>query len=155
MQARDISRWFGLLERQSQGYISFRLRESGLAYSEYVLLLHLYENEGVSQDEMAALLMVDKAAVARTSRCLEERGLLEKRQCKLDKRKKHLYCTAQAKEKKAFFLQILTEWIGFLCGGMDAAAADLFLQAFRQLAQRAKEADFAEIAAEGSGLACE
>lgn len=154
MQARDVSKWFGLLERQSQGYVSFRLRECGLAYSEYVLLLHLYENEGVSQDEMAAILMVDKAAVARTSRCLEERGLLVKRQCKLDKRKKHLYCTAQAKAQKAFFLRILEEWVGFLCSGLEEETAALALRGFRQLAQRAKEADFAEIAAERSGLPC-
>lgn len=152
MQARDISRWFGVLERQSQSYISYRLKEMQLTFSEYVLLLHLYENEGVSQEEMAALLMVDKAAVARTSRCLQERGLLRKRQCNLDKRKKHLYCTAEGKAAQPFFLKILKEWIDFLCAGMDEAAIKLLLQSFKTLAQRAKEADFSRVAARGGEL---
>lgn len=152
MQARDISRWFGCVERQSHSYVSYRLKETGLVYSEYVLLLHLYENEGISQDEMAALLLLDKAAVARTSRGLEERGLLQKRQCNLDKRKKHLYCTAKAKEKEAFFLQILEEWIDFLCGGLDESVVEKTLEGFRRLAQRAEAADFARIAAGRRGL---
>lgn len=56
------------------------LKQAGidLPYSQYVILKHLYEEDGMSQQELADLVFKDTAAVKRTLDILEKKGLVER-----------------------------------------------------------------------------
>lgn len=57
------------------------LKENGLdiQYSQYVVLRALYVGEGKSQNEIAALLRKDAAAIKRSIDYLEHKGFVERR----------------------------------------------------------------------------
>ena len=89
----NIGRWFSVLHRRSQIFVVEACEKLHLTYSEYVMLLRIYDHEGARQDELAAMLYLDKAVVTRTMTMLEKKGLVYREQDARDKRAKHVYLT--------------------------------------------------------------
>ena len=52
----NIGRWFSVLHRRSQIFVVEACEKLHLTYSEYVMLLRIYDHEGARQDELAAML---------------------------------------------------------------------------------------------------
>lgn len=151
MDYRNAARCFGILHRRSQAYIVQACEKLQLTFSEYVLLLKLYENEGISQEDMASLMYVDKAVVARTIKSLEVRGFVHRIQGKHDKRVKRIYTTVFAQEQEEFLQEVLDRWITYLSGGVENELIDGLLKGFQELARRAGDADLQRIVSEKNG----
>ncbi len=145
MDYRNAARVFGILDRRSQNYIVLACEKLQLTFLEYVLLRNLYDHEGIRQEDMAALMSVDKAVVARTIKLLEAKGLVRRVQGQRDKREKCIYVTDAGKAQEVFLRDIVRRWIDYLTEGLDAAAFKALLQSFSQLAARAQSADFEQI----------
>ena len=97
----NIGRWFSVLHRRSQIFVVEACEKLHLTYSEYVMLLRIYDHEGARQDELAAMLYLDKAVVTRTMTMLEKKGLVYREQDARDKRAKHVYLTDYGKKQHA------------------------------------------------------
>lgn len=145
MNHRNIGKWFHILERRSQMYIAKSCEAIGISAQAYYLLLNLYGHEGVSQEDMAGIMLVDKAVVAREIKILEEKGLVERVQDKADKRIKRLYATEAGKAREGFLLEILQRWIDYLSGGMDERTKATVLDGMKYLSEKAVNADFERI----------
>ena len=52
----NIGRWFSVLHRRSQIFVVEACEKLHLTYSEYVMLLRIYDHEGARQDELATML---------------------------------------------------------------------------------------------------
>lgn len=137
MDYKNIGRWFGVLDRQSQNYIAEACAGRGIAYQEYVLLLHLYDREGISQEDMAHLILADKAVVARGIKALEEKGFVTRRQDGKDKRVKQLYLMEKGRENETFIRGVLQGWIDFLCEGLDEKKVTIILEGLKYISERA------------------
>lgn len=145
MDYRNAGRWFGILDRRSQAYIAAACEKLQLTFSEYVLLCNLFDNEGLRQEDMAALMAVDKAVIARTIKLLEAKGFAERLPGEQDRREKRLYATVAGRQQEAFLRAVLRRWIDYLTGGLEPAAVDSLLAGFEQLAQRAQAADLTQL----------
>ena len=62
----SIGRCFTILHRRSQAFVTAACARLHLTYSEYVLMIRLYDAEGASQEELASMLYLDKAVVTRS-----------------------------------------------------------------------------------------
>ena len=49
----NIGRWFSVLHRRSQIFVVEACEKLHLTYSEYVMLLRIYDHEGARQDDDA------------------------------------------------------------------------------------------------------
>lgn len=145
MDYRNASRWFGILNRRSQAYIVKACEPLDITFSEYVLILNLYDHEGVSQEDMAGLMFVDKAVVARTIKSLEAKGYVRRIQGEVDKRIKRIYTTEKGNEQEEFLRNVVCRWIDFLSAGLDPKTVEIVLQGFHHLSQRAYSADLDKI----------
>jgi DNA-binding MarR family transcriptional regulator len=72
-----------LLARTSNSmamYLNSVLRKEGidLPHSQFVILKHLYFQDGISQQELADLVFKDTSAIKRTLDILEKKGLIER-----------------------------------------------------------------------------
>lgn len=119
MDNLDIARQFGILNRRSQAFISAACTDMGIGFSECVLLMNLYRREGINQEDMSAVLFIDKAATARTIKSLEKKGFIKREQTDEDKRVKKLYLTEKGEATKKPVFAILDKWMNFLSEGMD------------------------------------
>ena len=76
MELYDFANYFSVIRRRSQALLVEACSEYKLNYSEFALLLKLYDMEGCSQDAMVEVLSIDKAAVTRILKSLEEMDLV-------------------------------------------------------------------------------
>lgn len=142
----DLARWFSILYRRSQQFVVEAGEELGLTYSEYVLLLRLYDHEGAMQDELAASLFLDKAVVTRTVNSLEKKGYLTREADEMDRRIRHVYLTDFARAQYPFLCNILQRWTEYLCKGLKKSEVKVMFGIFGKLTDRACAADLAVIA---------
>lgn len=137
----NIGRWFTILNRRSQLFVTQCCKDLNITYSEYVLLIRIYDAEGLSQEELASVLFLDKAVVTRSLTLLEQKGLVRREQDTHDRRVKRIFLTEYAKTQKEFFQGIIKAWVKYLAAGMDAAEVGTTIQGFHDAANRACNAD--------------
>ncbi|WP_115717330.1 MarR family winged helix-turn-helix transcriptional regulator [Gallaecimonas mangrovi] len=93
------------------------LQELDLTYPQYLIMLVLWETDGITSTALGKKLMQDLGALSPVIKRLEAQGLLERRRSSQDERKVELFLTEQGKnlQQKA---ETLPERI--LCAsGMD------------------------------------
>jgi DNA-binding MarR family transcriptional regulator len=91
----------------------------------------------MSQEELAALLKMDKGTTARAIDKLEEQGYVMRKKNVQDKRAYHLYVTQKAKDLKSVFYQKLKGWTDILVEGITQQERDLFFSVIERMMQNA------------------
>lgn len=145
MERMNIERFVGVLNRQSQAYISNALRNIDISYSECIFLSNLYDNEGINQEELSSLLFIDKTITAKSIKSLSQKGFLIRKQYETDKRVKRLYLTDKARDCKEEIFSSLEKWKNFITTGMDIKTKNTILGGLQLMAERAASADFNQI----------
>jgi len=142
----NVGRWFSILHRRSQLFIVEACQKLHLTFSEYIMLIRLFDNEGAKQDELASMLYLDKAVVTRTINLLQEKGFIYREVDAVDRRVKHIYLTEYGKEQHQFLRNIIQGWIDYLVRDMDSGQIHTIFKGFGQLVEKACEADIAKLA---------
>ena len=145
MDYLNVARCVAILHRRSQNFLVEACQKLGLTYSEYVLFMRVFENEGTSQEDLAALLFVDKAVVTRTMKLLEEKNLIYREKDAVDRRMKRIYLTEFGRSQQEFLVKVLNSWADYLVAGMERSEITQLMQGFHKLAERSCQADFRKI----------
>lgn len=119
MNKESIGRWISLLHRYGNVYMNERLKDFDLGAGQYQFLAILYQNEGISQDEIAFLLKMDKGTAARAIAKLEKEGYVERKVFVVDKRIKKLYLTEKGHAFEPTLTSILQEWKTIIVEGLS------------------------------------
>lgn len=84
-----------LLARQWRRAIEKRLEEAGLTDATWSPLVHLsVAGDGITQKDLASLVGIDGSTLVRLLDILSDKGLIERRTGKSDRRAKQLFLTA-------------------------------------------------------------
>lgn len=108
--SEDIGRYIAKIYCKGSALISKELQEYGIGSGQYAFLLQLYRKDGVSQEELAKLLLVDKATVARAIKKLEEENLVYRVRNEKDKRYYKVFITEKALNIKEEVFNKLHAW---------------------------------------------
>lgn len=141
----NIEKFVGVLNRQSQAYMSRVFKNIDISYSECIFLSNLYDNEGINQEELSSILFIDKTITAKSIKSLEEKGFLIREKCEMDKRSKRLYLTDKGRNCKEEIFSLLEKWINFITDGMDIKTKNTVFNGLRLMAERAASANFSEL----------
>lgn len=95
---QSIARIITLMARKSQTYIGNALQQYKLTAAEQPFFMALQHYEGITQEELTAVVCVDKAVTTRVVKSLEEKGYLIRRQDDEDRRQNRIYPTIAAKQ---------------------------------------------------------
>ena len=139
----NLGRWFSVVHRRSQLFVTAACERLQLTYSEYVLLIRIFDHEGVRQDELAAMLYLDKAVVTRTINLLQAKDLIHREQDPVDKRVRHIYLTEHGKEQHIYLRNIIQCWVDYLIKDMPREQVEAMVDGFRTLVTRACAAEYA------------
>lgn len=97
MALRNLDRSLGFLLHDVSRLLRIeynrRVRHLGLTRSQWRVIAHLSRNEGATQTELADILEIESATLARLLDRLEASGWLERRPAPNDRRANHLYLT--------------------------------------------------------------
>ena len=88
---------FSIIHRQASIYLDRQLKQNRITASQYIHILVICENPGVSQEQISNMLKIDKGSVARTIRQFMENGYITRIVSPDDKRQYRIYPTDKAR----------------------------------------------------------
>jgi DNA-binding MarR family transcriptional regulator len=109
------------------------LDEIGLTYSQYLVMLALWENNPSSVGELGVRLRLDSGTLTPLLKRLETAGLVERRRSESDERRVEIHLTPKGSALKARAQKIPGD---LACRIPDAAFSDI--EEFRRLSHRLK-----------------
>ena len=98
-----------------------------------MFLIHLYKNDGISQEELSELVNIDKGTTAKAIRRLEELNLIKRLKDSTDKRINRIYLTTKAINIKDEFFYILTKWENMLTKNLSSEELSMGLNILNKL----------------------
>lgn len=91
----------------------------GLSGQQLSYLLLICRNPGISQDEIAKRLYVNKSSVTRQLTQMEKNGYIDRRVSQNDKRSKRIYPSKKALDIYPSVIEYLDQWNELLCEDLD------------------------------------
>lgn len=92
----SITKHLIFVARKAQLRIGSRLSPFGITAAEEPFFMAIQHHAGATQEELTALVGVDKAATARALASLERKGFLTRRQDEKDRRQNRIYASPAA-----------------------------------------------------------
>ncbi len=130
-----------ILYRSSQKHFDRIFERYGLGYASALFLTIIYEDEGITMNEVAISGSFDKGTITKSIQKLQEQGLVEVRISTEDKRQKKLYTTAKAHEIMTDIYLQKQAWWDYLLQDVDDTELDEYLRVSAKIMARAKEYD--------------
>ena len=114
------------IAREAEKLVLRMLRAEGVGTAEIDLIHALRHNPGCTQAKLAEILHADKAAIARRTKNLEDKGYLVRRNDPDDRRSQLLYPTAQAEALKSSKAEIEASFYEYLSSVLTEKEAETF-----------------------------
>lgn len=131
--------YISVLMRQLNLFFGHELSDVEITASELMYLSQLYNRDGLTQEEMAAVITVDKAATTRTIQGMEKKGLVRREAHEENYRAKRVYLTDKAKNAEPRIRELQKKWVDFITQDLTQKEAEVFAAQLKKMSQRAKE----------------
>lgn len=131
----SIARMIMLLARKSQSYIGSALSKYNITAAEQPFFMAIQHHKGVTQEELTALVCVDKAATARAVKSLEEKGFLTRIQDEHDRRQNRVYATNMAIQLADAVYSELLQLNDLLTQGISPEEIDIIFAGLQKMEQ--------------------
>ena len=126
------------ISRCARTYRTARLEGSGINSSHYFYVLVICSHPGLSQDQIAKRLYLNKSSVTRAIATLEENGFVECRDNPEDKRVIQIFPTEKAMKILPDVRAAARAWNDFLLDGLEEGEKAAFLATLEKVTNRAK-----------------
>ena len=114
------------------------LADTGLAGCQTPYLTMLYRQPGISQEEMARSLNVNKSSVARQLSVLEEKGYVRRELSTTDRRIQLVYPTEKALDVRERLFHCYHNWNSYLTQGFTEEEQAMLSSLMVRIAERAE-----------------
>lgn len=132
-------RWMSVADRYTKMYLDRHLAPLGLNSSQFMFVIRVCQNPGMTQDQFLASFNVHPSNITRALASLEKAGLLRREQNEKDKRTWQLYPTEQAKQIYPQVISLCEEWQASLLEAIPPEAAAQFEENLKRMALWAVE----------------
>lgn len=129
----NIGRYFSQMYRKGRIFYTQELKKFGLGSGQSIFLFQLYKKDGITQEELANTLYIDKGTTARSLKTLEEQGFIKKEHVVSDKRLNMIYLTEKALKLEEEITNILKKWDGILSNSLSSEEKETLLQLLKKI----------------------
>lgn len=134
-----LGKWIAMLHRCRKSYVNRRLSSYGLSGVHFMLLLALSSHDGVSQEAMAARLKMEKTAIAKSVKKLEQSGYIARERSEADGRAYRVFLTPEGLALIPLIRRTVREWEDEVTVGMPPEDRRALDRALHAMADRANE----------------
>lgn len=136
----SLTRRINIISRCSTAYRASQLKDTGLKGAHHSYILALCHNPGMSQDQIARRIYINKSNVTRHLAQLEQNGFVERRQSETDKRVTLVYPTQKAYDVLPRVTAVSREWNAYLSSDFSDEEMEQFMSMLERIFKRATEA---------------
>lgn len=134
-----------ILYRCNQKYFDKLLSEYDLGYTHMLLLTEIYENEGISMNELALRGVFDKGTITKSIQRLEQLGYVAIKNSEEDKRSKLLYTSEKAQDIMLMLYKFRSEWNSYLSTDLNSDELETYIKIQAKIIAKAREYSNVEI----------
>lgn len=120
-------------------FIQNKFGRYNLTSSDYGILMYLFNNDGVNQDNICTHFVMDKGTVAKSAARLEENGYIKRQINAKNKREKNIYLTSSGKEIAISIKEAMQEWDNKCLSGLTEDEINLFSILSQKISDNARK----------------
>ncbi|KHF38971.1 MarR family winged helix-turn-helix transcriptional regulator [Halalkalibacter okhensis] len=120
-------------------YVKAKLEPFNLAPEQNLIMLLLWEQDGLSQQQLVNKLDKDKTNIARMASSLEKKGFIKRSNCHEDRRSVKLYLTACGRKLGEQVIPIAEEFNEIVCKDISEEELQLMEKVLEKMNQNVKE----------------
>ena len=139
MEKQHLMRNINTISRCAALYRDEHLRHIGISGWQAPYIPQVIRHPGMTQDELAARLHVNKSNVTRQLTTLEDNGFVLRKRSETDRRSVEVYPTDKAREVEPEIHRVYSEWREQLFSGMSEEERALLEDVLERLSRRAEE----------------
>lgn len=128
-----------ILYRCNQKYYDKQLQEYDLGYTQFIFLVEIYENEGISMNELATKGSFDKGTITKSIQKLEQLDYVRIENSEIDKRSKLLFTSEKARNIMPKLYLIRQEWNEYLSSELSEEEKEVYAFATSKMINKARE----------------
>jgi DNA-binding MarR family transcriptional regulator len=137
MERRPVDRWFFIINRHRHAFMHERLGGGGLEPRMMPYLHHIQRGAALSQEELSAVMGLDKTTVAHAVKVLVEKGYVARTRDEVDRRVYRLSLSPEGEELYRGLSEVFKAWNAGLFEGFSDAELDELESIFKRLAENA------------------
>ncbi len=130
---QSVGKYISIIHRTGSSFLSKEFSKFNIGSGQYMYLIHLYKNDGLSQEELTEILNIDKGTTAKSIKKLEAEGFVMRVKDKNDKRINRVYLTPKALEIKDEFLSSINAWENTLTSNLSYAEKEQALTLLKKI----------------------
>jgi len=138
-EKKNVSLDSSILYRCNSKHFDKLLSKYELGYSQLIFLTQIYENEGISMNELALEGVYDKGTITKSIQRLEQLSYVSVQNNEVDKRAKLLFTTKKAQEIMPDLYSIRQEWQSYLTEGISESQLETYNEVLSKIVDKAKE----------------
>ncbi len=135
----SLMRQINVISRCGAAFRAEHLRAIGLGAPHHSYILAVCRTPGITQEELARHIYVDKSCVARRVAQLEADGFVTRRPCAQDRRAVGVYPTQKALDALPEVRRVIGEWNAQITQDLTEAERAQLAEMIEKLARRARE----------------
>ena len=137
----SVTRLINIIARTNAMFRADRARKEGLDINQalFPYIIALPHRPGISQDQLASIMYLNKSNVTRHMASLEEKGYVERRQNDEDKRVINVYPTEKLEEIRAKIRAISKEWKEYILQDLSEEELAVLTELLSKVASRSAE----------------
>lgn len=109
-----IGRWISFLYRYCQIYMDKHLGPRGIGSGQFIFMLVLYLQDGITPERLADILNIDKGTTSVALKKLADAGYIEREPNPHDRRSYQIHITEKANRVERDFQETLVLWTELL-----------------------------------------
>ncbi|MDO5860465.1 MarR family winged helix-turn-helix transcriptional regulator [Methanobrevibacter sp.] len=99
--------FISIIYREHAKYLNEKVKDEGLSFGLYPLLIKIYQTEGIIQEQLAQIFHLNESTITRNLKKLEEKGFITRIQ---DKRTKRVEVTEKGAKTAKKVMDYDEEW---------------------------------------------
>ncbi|GAB6098400.1 MarR family transcriptional regulator [Halanaerocella petrolearia] len=128
-----IGKYLSMTRRAHASLLDKKLEPYDISHGQILLLIALYNQEGICQHNLCQMYNLNKAAVGRGINKLKEIGFIIKETDPNDRRKKLIHLTSQAKEFEPKLKEVLCTVESEVRKGLSEEEIEIFLKVIKKI----------------------
>lgn len=134
----SIMRSINIISRCGTMYRADKLQGSELTACHHVYVLAICHHPGISQEQLARHICLNKSNVTRALAFLEEHGFVQRKQSETDKRVTLVYPTQKMLDIHPQVKAVTADWNAYLSADLTNEERELFQKTLEKISARAQ-----------------
>ena len=136
----SLTRMINVISRCATIFRASQLKDTELSGAHHVYIMTLCRNPGMSQDQIAKRIYINKSNVTRHLNQLEKNGFVERKQSETDKRVSLVYPTQKAYDILPRVTEIARSWKAYLTEDFTDEEIEQLNSMLERITKRATDA---------------